>query len=254
MPEKSKSTCVENFLLVISTRLSSGFFGAVCVVVGVGVGVLVGVSVGLNPGVAVTVGVAVLVTVFVGVAVLVTVFVGVTVLVTVLVGVCVGVFVLVGVFVGVTVFVGVKVGVRVGVLVNVGVNVGGYDFKFEIYDIIVKDVPKDGSIGTIKPYVKIIEGTVTAANGEEYDLTDYNNPDLDFWWEVETEVDDLIDEFIEVLMGKYGRVKSESGFKIELSNYEDLNTTDFVDKYIDYLVKEVPKGLISLRKALLPIR
>ena len=28
----------------------------------------------------------------------------------------------------------------------------------------------------------------------------------------------LIDEFIETLMGKYGRVKSESGFKIELSN------------------------------------
>jgi DNA-binding ferritin-like protein len=57
------------------------------------------------------------------------------------------------------------------------------------------------------------------------------------------EFTDLIDEFIEVLMGKYGRVKSESGFKIELSNYEDLSTVDFVDKYIDYLITEVPKGL-----------
>lgn len=53
----------------------------------------------------------------------------------------------------------------------------------------------------------------------------------------------LIDEFIEVLMGKYGRVKSESGFTIELVNYDKLDTVDFVDKYIDYLVNEVPKGL-----------
>lgn len=53
----------------------------------------------------------------------------------------------------------------------------------------------------------------------------------------------LIDEFIETLMGKYGRVKSERGFKLELSNYEDLSTVDFVDKYVDYLINEVPKGL-----------
>jgi uncharacterized protein YaaR (DUF327 family) len=64
----------------------------------------------------------------------------------------------------------------------------------------------------------------------------------------------LIDEFIETLMGKYGRVKSESGFKIELSNYEDLGTVDFVDKYIDYLVKEVPKGLEETDTDLLNIR
>lgn len=64
----------------------------------------------------------------------------------------------------------------------------------------------------------------------------------------------LIDEFIEVLMGKYGRVKSESGFKIELSNYEDLSTSDFVDKYIDYLINEVPKGLEETDTDLLNIR
>lgn len=53
----------------------------------------------------------------------------------------------------------------------------------------------------------------------------------------------LIDEFIETLMGKYGRVKSQSGFKIELENYEDLNIVDFVDKYIEYLINDVPKSL-----------
>ena len=52
-----------------------------------------------------------------------------------------------------------------------------------------------------------------------------------------------IDEFIEVFMGKYGRIESRDGFKIELSNYNDLATVDFVDKYINYLVNELPKGL-----------
>ena len=57
------------------------------------------------------------------------------------------------------------------------------------------------------------------------------------------EFSDLIDEFIEVFMGKYGRIESKDGFKIELSNYKDISPTDFVDKYIDYLVNELPKSL-----------
>jgi DNA-binding ferritin-like protein len=57
------------------------------------------------------------------------------------------------------------------------------------------------------------------------------------------ELTDLIDGFVEILMGKYGRVKSKSGFKIELSNYEDLVVVDFVDKYIDYLTDDLPSGL-----------
>jgi hypothetical protein len=53
----------------------------------------------------------------------------------------------------------------------------------------------------------------------------------------------LIDEFIEVFMGKYGRIESREGFKIELSNYKDLLPMDLCDKYIDYLVNELPKSL-----------
>lgn len=69
-----------------------------------------------------------------------------------------------------------------------------------------------------------------------------------------TEFSDLIDTFIETLMGKYGRVYSKSGFKIELSNYQDLNVVDFVDKYVDYLVNELPKGLEESDTDLLNIR
>ena len=68
------------------------------------------------------------------------------------------------------------------------------------------------------------------------------------------EFSDLIDEFIEVFMGKYGRIESRDGFKIELSNYKDLSAMDFCDKYIDYLINELPKGLESTDTDMLNIR
>ncbi len=64
----------------------------------------------------------------------------------------------------------------------------------------------------------------------------------------------LIDEFIEVFMGKYGRIESKDGFKIELSYYKDIGTVDFADKYIDYLVNELPKSLEESDTDLLNIR
>lgn len=53
----------------------------------------------------------------------------------------------------------------------------------------------------------------------------------------------LIDEFIEVFMGKYGRIKSEKGFSIDLVNYEDLSPVEFIDKYINFLIKDVTDKL-----------
>lgn len=53
----------------------------------------------------------------------------------------------------------------------------------------------------------------------------------------------LIDEFIEVFMGKYGRVKSKEGFDIKLTNYESLSPNELTDKYVDYLINELPKSL-----------
>lgn len=68
------------------------------------------------------------------------------------------------------------------------------------------------------------------------------------------EFSDLIDQFIEVFMGKYGRIECQGGFKIELSNYKELSTMDFCDKYIVYLVNELPKELESSDTDLLNIR
>lgn len=66
--------------------------------------------------------------------------------------------------------------------------------------------------------------------------------------------DGLIDEFIEVLMGKYGRVQSKGGFTLELKNYNELSTLEFVDKYIEYLSDEVPKNLDEKDTDLLNLR
>jgi DNA-binding ferritin-like protein len=60
------------------------------------------------------------------------------------------------------------------------------------------------------------------------------------------EFSELIDEFVEVFMGKYGR--------IERSNYKDISAADFVDKYIDYLINELPKSLEETDTDLFNIR
>jgi len=68
------------------------------------------------------------------------------------------------------------------------------------------------------------------------------------------EFSELIDEFVEVFMGKYGRIESKDGFKIELSNYKDISSSDFVDKYIDYLINELSKSLEETDTDLFNIR
>ncbi len=68
------------------------------------------------------------------------------------------------------------------------------------------------------------------------------------------EFSELIDEFVEVFMGKYGRIESKDGFKIELSNYKDISASDFVDKYIDYLINELSKSLEETDTDLFNIR
>ena len=55
-------------------------------------------------------------------------------------------------------------------------------------------------------------------------------------------------------MGKYGRIRGKNGFTIELKDYQDLPTETFVNKYIDYLVSELPKGLEESDTDLLNIR
>ena len=49
------------------------------------------------------------------------------------------------------------------------------------------------------------------------------------------QLDELIDTFIEVYMGKYGRSKAKLAYNIELNNLES-NYLDIIESYIDFLI------------------
>ena len=47
-------------------------------------------------------------------------------------------------------------------------------------------------------------------------------------------LDDLVDNFIEVFLGKYGNTKANPAYKIQLENLSD-DYLSYVDNFIDYL-------------------
>jgi hypothetical protein len=52
-----------------------------------------------------------------------------------------------------------------------------------------------------------------------------------------------IDEFIEVFMGKYGRIVSPSTFNLVLENYKNLSPMSLMNDMESYLVNDVPTML-----------
>jgi hypothetical protein len=67
-------------------------------------------------------------------------------------------------------------------------------------------------------------------------------------------LDGLMDQFVEVFMGKYGKVASKDGFNINLSNITDKKPVEFIDTIIDFLTNELPKSLKENDTDLLNIR
>ena len=47
----------------------------------------------------------------------------------------------------------------------------------------------------------------------------------------------LIDNYIEIFMGKRGKIKNENGFSFKLQNYSE--STEFIDSSIKYLYDEL---------------
>lgn len=52
-----------------------------------------------------------------------------------------------------------------------------------------------------------------------------------------------IDEFIEVFMGKYGRIMAKDLFSFNLQNFKSSNQINELDLFINYLTFELPKSL-----------
>ena len=67
-------------------------------------------------------------------------------------------------------------------------------------------------------------------------------------------LNDLIDLFIEEFMGKYGKIRSESGFLIKLKNANELDITEFINLNIQYLTTELIKIIQPTDTNLLNIR
>lgn len=67
-------------------------------------------------------------------------------------------------------------------------------------------------------------------------------------------LDGLMDQFVEVFMGKYGKVASKDGFNVNLSNITDKKPVEFIDTIIDFLTNELPKSLKENDTDLLNIR
>jgi hypothetical protein len=67
-------------------------------------------------------------------------------------------------------------------------------------------------------------------------------------------LDGLMDQFVEVFMGKYGKVATKGGFNISLSNITDKKPGEFIDSVIDFLTNELPKSLKDNDSDLLNIR
>lgn len=65
-------------------------------------------------------------------------------------------------------------------------------------------------------------------------------------------LDELIDKFVEVYMGKYGRPKVSGSIK--LHNFSESAAKSFVAKQTDYLSKVLPKKIKTTDTDLLNIR
>ncbi len=69
-------------------------------------------------------------------------------------------------------------------------------------------------------------------------------------------LDTLIDDFVEVFIGKYGKTKASIKYSIELSNFDDGYLT-VIDSYISYLtaltseLKDIDTDLLNIRDEML---
>jgi DNA-binding ferritin-like protein len=62
--------------------------------------------------------------------------------------------------------------------------------------------------------------------------------------DIYTDLSDLIDEFVEIFMGKYGKIKNKDGFQINLVNLNnDKDEVNFIDTQIKYISFELKKSL-----------
>ena len=79
---------------------------------------------------------------------------------------------------------------------DMSIDVGNYDFVFKIVDMsFEQDITANGDPELYASF-DIIEGTVDTFNGEHYDLTDHESINDELWWELDSEIKEMIENFI----------------------------------------------------------
>lgn len=72
--------------------------------------------------------------------------------------------------------------------------------------------------------------------------------------DLHSELMGLMDQFVEVFMGRYTRPKFENGFRLNIQELSDESAKEMIQEYIDYLKNDLPKYLKSDDTDLLNIR
>ena len=81
-------------------------------------------------------------------------------------------------------------------LEDMSIDVGNYDFVFKIVDMsFEQDITANGDPELYASF-DIIEGTVDTFNGEHYDLMDHELINDELWWELDSEIKEMIENFI----------------------------------------------------------
>lgn len=72
--------------------------------------------------------------------------------------------------------------------------------------------------------------------------------------ELHSELQSLIDQFVEVYMGKYSRIRFEEAFSVEVHDFDEMDFKKLLEYYISFLKKDLPKYLKPSDTDLLNIR
>ena len=80
---------------------------------------------------------------------------------------------------------------------DMDIPVGNYDFVFKVVDMSFEqiDITANGDPELYASF-DIIEGTVDTFNGEHYDLTDHESINDELWWQLDSEIKEMIENFI----------------------------------------------------------
>jgi hypothetical protein len=85
---------------------------------------------------------------------------------------------------------------------DAGVYTGGYDFSFKFPDVFVRE--ENDQVEIFADFV-ITHGSVTLiTNGMEYDLTDHESITEELWWELDVEIKDMINDFVQSTAHSFG--------------------------------------------------